>query len=120
MPIESRTVCPALNALTMVQIIFPLTDVLLFAILRLESSKSICLVILPITLICVSVGTPELSLSVCLIVEPLALILGLVWPALHPIGALFAFFVDVARVVRFLKHLDVFHVLQVVLFNHFL
>jgi len=102
----------------MVQIVLPLTDVTLLAILRLKSSESVCLVILPVSLIRVTVWAPELPLALCLIAEPLALILGPVWPVLHPVGALLALLVNVARVKGVLKHLDVLHVLQIVLVDH--
>ena len=118
MPVETRPISPALHSLTMVQIVLPHTDVALLAILRLKRSESVCLVVLPVSLIRVTIRAPELPLAFGLIAEPLSLILSPVWPVLHPVGALLAFLVDVARVEGVLKHLDVLHVLQIVLVDH--
>ena len=59
--IKPRPICPTLNALAMVQIIFPVANIPLLAIVRLEGPKSIGLVILPLSLICVT--TPLSTLS---------------------------------------------------------
>ena len=83
----------------MVQVIFPLANVAFFTILRLEVTKAIGLVVEPISLIRVSVGTPELSLSISLISEPLTLVLGIVGPPLLTIGTFLAFFVYIACVI---------------------
>ena len=80
MTIEPWTVSPAFNTLAMIQIIFPIANVSLFAIVWLERTETIGLIVLPFTLICVSVWAPELSFAICLVIEPLSFVFGVVWP----------------------------------------
>lgn len=102
----------------MVQVIFPFSNVPLLAILRLESSETVSLVPRPVTFVCVSVWAPELPFTIRLVAEPLTFVFGTVGPVLHTVGALFAFFIDIACVEGVFNHFNVLNILQTVLVNH--
>ena len=80
MAIEPWTISPAFNTLAMIEIVFPIAYISLFAVVWLERTETIGLVVLPFTLICVSVWAPELSFAICLVIEPLSFVFGVVWP----------------------------------------
>ena len=118
MTIKSWAISPTLNTMTMVQIIFPFTYVPLLTILRLKVSKSVCLIVSPVTFICISVWTPKLSFAIGLIIIPFTFILCFIWPLLNSISTLFALLIDVSSVVSIFSYFKVFYIGQLMLFNH--
>ena len=118
MPVKPGSVCPAFHPLAVIEVVFPLANVALLAVHRFKVAEAIGLIVLPGSLVCVTIWTPKLALAIGLVVVPLAFVLRLVGPALHPVATLFAFLVDVARVESVLHDLYILNVLELVLLNH--
>ena len=81
-------------------------------------TKSISLVIFPLTLVCIAIGAPQLTSSSGLVVPPFTLIFGRVRPSLITITAFLAFLVNVARVERLFHHFEILYHSQLILVNH--
>ena len=89
----------------MIKVVLPVTDVLLLSLVADKFAKAVSLVILPVTLVNVAVGTPQLALAVCLIIKPLAFVLCLVLPNLDSVSTLATLFIDVTGVESVLHNL---------------
>ena len=118
MTIKPGSIRPAFYSLSVVEVVFPLTDVAFLAIHRFKIAKAVRLIVLPGPFISVTVWTPKLTLTVRLIVVPLSLVLSLIGPALHSVATLFAFLVYITRVESVLHDLYVFNILQLMLLDH--
>ena len=56
--VKSGAISPAFDSITVIQVIFPLANITLLAILRLKVPEAICLIVLPIALVSVPIRTP--------------------------------------------------------------
>lgn len=114
----ARTISPAFRALAVVQVVFPITDVLLLSLVADKLAETVRLVVLPVALVNVTIGTPQLSFAVCLVVKPFTFVLGLIFPNLDAIGTLASLFVNVTGVKSILHDFQIFDVLQIKLVDH--
>lgn len=89
----------------MIEVVLPVTDILLLSLVADKFAKAVSLVILPVTLVNVAVRAPQLPLAVCLIIKPLTFVLCLVLPNLDSVSTLAALFIDVTRVKSVLHNL---------------
>ena len=81
--IVAASILPDLTALTILQVILPVTFILGSVHVGVRP-KTMGFVLLPLTIEYVAIGVPKNAPSICLIVPPSSLILGPVWPYLHP------------------------------------
>lgn len=120
MAVKPGCVCPALNTLAVVEVVLPVTNVSLLAVVGLEGTESVCLVVLPVAFISVTVWTPELTFAICLVIEPLALIFGVIGPKLDTVCNFSALLIHIPCEECSLHHFDILNVLEVELVNHLL
>jgi hypothetical protein len=104
----------------MIEVILPCAYVLLPTLIGHKFAESISLVVLPVTLVDVSIGAPQLTLPIGLVVKPLTFVFCVVLPDLNTIGAFPALLVHIACVKGILHYFDILDILQVKLTDHLL